>query len=324
MSEDLGRYSKVYRRVWRDEKFRSLSDRGKLLFLRFMTAPELGSIPGLVIGTDVHFARTLGWDTKAFGEAFGEAFAKGMVKADWESGLVWLPRATRYNRPESPNVVRGWRREWPEIPECELKRQAFRALKAFAEGFGKAFAEAFAEAFRDPSPNQEQEQEQEQDLYPGVHQEPTETHRTATAGDATTTEEPIETQASHDAFQLSVQKRPKKSKDNLRHVGPDTPVAGLDQVDRCRRRFAVEWRAADRYNGTAYPDSPGADRTAIGHVLGYHRRNKIEEEWQSWMLRVFQAYLEIADDRYILNACHPLALLPRNLPRIVTAMKEQG
>lgn len=108
----------------------------------------------------------------------------------------------------------------------------------------------------------------------------------------------------------------------LRHIGPGTPVEGLDEMDRCRRRFAIEWKASERYNGTPYPDQPGPDRKAMADVLAYHRRNKLEEPWQSWVLRVFRSYLEIADDRYIVSACHPLALIPRNLPRILTAMKE--
>lgn len=93
-------------------------------------------------------------------------------------------------------------------------------------------------------------------------------------------------------------------------------------MDRCRRRFAIEWKASERYNGTPYPDQPGPDRKAMADVLAYHRRNKLGEPWQSWMLRVFRSYLEIADDRYIVSACHPLSLIPRNLPRILTAMKE--
>ena len=84
-----------------------------------------------------------------------------MVKVDWEARLVWLPQAKKYNRPESPNVVRSWRDHWDNVPECALKVEAYHALKAFTEGLGEAFAKAFAEACAHPSPNQEQEQEQE-------------------------------------------------------------------------------------------------------------------------------------------------------------------
>ena len=114
----------------------------------------------------------------------------------------------------------------------------------------------------------------------------------------------------------------RKPATTLRHVDAETPIGGMDPVDRCRRRYAILWRGTERYNGTAYPDAPGADRKAVAEVLRYHRRNKIAVPWTNWMLLVMQAYLDIADDGYIVRACHPLSLLPRNLPRIVTAMKE--
>ena len=107
----------------------------------------------------------------------------------------------------------------------------------------------------------------------------------------------------------------------LKHIGPDTPKDGLDTVDACRRAFAVVWKSADRYNGTAYPDQPGPDRKAIAAVLDYHRRNKLATKWQDWMLSVFRAYLDIGDDRLVVSSCHPLRMLPANLPRVVTAIK---
>ncbi len=147
---DLGRYSKVYRRIWRDAKFRGLTDAAKLLFLRLMTDPDLGSIPGVLACTAAGLAETMGWTTEAFGEAFEQVLAKGMAKVDRRAGLVWLPNAARYNRPGSPNVVVGWRREWPEVPECQLKHEIFESLKGFTDGLGKAFRDAFREALGDP------------------------------------------------------------------------------------------------------------------------------------------------------------------------------
>ncbi len=297
----------------------------QVVALYLMTGPQ-SSMTGLYHLALPTLAHEIGSPLEGASKALRRVCGVQIAFYDEADELVWVPKMAHYQIGPSlaPNdkrvkgVLSSIRPFAGHRFYYEFVRTYGSAYHLKIQATPKALAsplEGASKALRSQDQDQEQDQEQE-DRTP---------QRAADAADAaTTTEEPIGTQASHDAFQLSVQKRPKKSKDNLRHVGPDTPVAGLDQVDRCRRRFAVEWRAADRYNGTAYPDSPGADRTAIAHVLGYHRRNKIEEEWQSWMLRVFQAYLEIADDRYILNACHPLALLPRNLPRIVTAMKEQG
>ena len=74
----MGRYRKIDPRIWNDEKFRSLSDRGKLAFFFVLTHPHMtpigamrASIPGM--------AAEIGWPEKAFREAFREALSKGML-----------------------------------------------------------------------------------------------------------------------------------------------------------------------------------------------------------------------------------------------------
>jgi hypothetical protein len=91
-----------------------------------------------------------------------------MAEADWKARVVWVPKAIRYNEPESPNVIKGWRKAWDEIPECHLKLKSLQELRDYVESnpkhkaaWLKAFREVFPEAFAKGSPNQEQEQEQE-------------------------------------------------------------------------------------------------------------------------------------------------------------------
>lgn len=169
-----GRYRKVEVKVWGDEKFRRLSPIppcGQGLWLFLITGPHTGPIPGLFRAGRAAMAEELGWELEAFDKAFGEAFRQGMVEADFKSRVVWVPKAISHNRPESPNVVRSWRSELDQIPECDLKRGAIENLRAFVYGLGEGFAKAFDESFGKPSPkalaktmpNQEQEQEQEQE-----------------------------------------------------------------------------------------------------------------------------------------------------------------
>lgn len=164
MSDDKRRYSKVHRRIWSDAKFRRLTPappNGQTLFLRLLTGPELTNIPGVFAAGEAALSEALGWPTEAFREAFTEAYREGLVKADWQARFVFVPNAIKYNSPESPNVIRSWRACWDELPECSLKLEAHRVLRAFVEGLGEGFRKAFNEALPDPSPNQEQEQEQE-------------------------------------------------------------------------------------------------------------------------------------------------------------------
>jgi hypothetical protein len=158
----MARYRKVDPRIWNDQKFNELSDHGKLAFFFLLTHPHMtalgamrASIPGM--------AAELGWDEEAFREAFQEAQRKAMVKHDKKASFVWLPKFLKYNKPESPNVVKAWGDAYDLLPECPLKIQLSQQIKDFVQGLSKGFHEALPEAFAKTSLNQEQEQEQEQD-----------------------------------------------------------------------------------------------------------------------------------------------------------------
>lgn len=166
----LGRYSKVYHRIWSSQSFRRLSPlppSGQSLWLFLLTTRLRSPIPGLIPHGLEALAGEVRWSQKAFREAFAKTSKEDMTKADWNAPLVYLPNSIIYNAPESPNVVTSWGRMFDDIPECSLKVECFQQLKAFMEGYREGFAKAFREAFPEPfaktSPKQEQEHEQEQE-----------------------------------------------------------------------------------------------------------------------------------------------------------------
>lgn len=156
----MARYRKVDTRIWNDAKFNALSERAKLVFFYELTHPNLTML-GAMRATLPGLAAELGMPTEAFAEAFREVLAKGMAKHDEKASFFWLPNFLRYNKPESPNVVKSWLEAFDLLPECPMKAELFQQLKDFMEGLTKGFQEAFAEAFAKAMPNQEPEQEQE-------------------------------------------------------------------------------------------------------------------------------------------------------------------
>lgn len=178
----MSRWRKVEVKMWLDEDVRSMSappPNGQTLWLYLLTGPRTLPIPGVVVAREAVLADDLGWSLEGFREAYAEAFAKGLVKADWKAGLVVIRKALldgagqprESNKPESPNVLKGWAKSWDEIPECPLKTELLQTLGAFAkalgvgfaEAFGKAFGKALAKASPHPLPNQEREREQERE-----------------------------------------------------------------------------------------------------------------------------------------------------------------
>lgn len=172
------RYRMLDVRIWCDEKFRSLTPlkpNGQALFIYLLTNPHTTSIPGLYRAGAGAMAEELAWSLVGFNRALKEIVDLGLVKADLKARVMFIPNAIKYNKPQSPNVVRSWSVHWDEIPECSLKNEAYCTLQSFIKGLGKAFVQAFDEviskhytknhehALLKTYMNQEQEQEQKQE-----------------------------------------------------------------------------------------------------------------------------------------------------------------
>lgn len=184
-----GRYSKISRRIWNDEKVRRLSRPppcGQSLFVRLLVGSELTIIPGVFQAWESGLAEAMGWSLKGFRKAFEEIVREDLARANWQTGFVFVPNAINHNEPPNPNVVLSWEDAWSELPECDLKAQAYDKLREWAISKGDSWLEAFDKACRKPSSKSfgnpcvkgmakqeqeqyhEQEREQEQELFPAT------------------------------------------------------------------------------------------------------------------------------------------------------------
>jgi hypothetical protein len=152
-------YRRITVRMWGDAKFRELSPlppSGQSLWMVLLTGEQTDIIPGLFRIGEAAFAEQLGWSLEAFRKAFQEVSAKGMVEADWQARLVWVPNAVKHNPPQNPKVIKHWKRPWSLLPECPTKDKAWQELKGLAEAFGKGWLEAFLEVCPEPLAYQKQ------------------------------------------------------------------------------------------------------------------------------------------------------------------------
>lgn len=157
---DEGRYSAVSRRVWVDSKFRVLSaakPNAQTLWLRLLTGPELGCVPGLFAANERGLAGALNWPDAAFRKCWKEIADQEMAFADWAAGLVWVPKSLDHNPPHSPNVVLSWKVSLKELPESKLKASAMASIGLRVASLGEPWAKAWAKASGMPCRNQEQE-----------------------------------------------------------------------------------------------------------------------------------------------------------------------
>lgn len=148
----MAKYRPVDLRLWSDKRFLSLSDRGRLLWVFYLTTPSSLPIPGVIVGGEATLAEQLGWSVEEYRMGYRELVEKGM-KVRAEGRVVWLSNALKYQRIAGPKAIKGMSKVWDDIPEGELKAKIYEALKIackswsglFAKVYGKGYGEGYAQ-----------------------------------------------------------------------------------------------------------------------------------------------------------------------------------
>lgn len=153
----MSRYRKLDVRIWGDERVRRLSipkPNGRDCWVYILTAKETLILPGAIPAGAAALAESLRWPVTGFRAAFAELEREGMAISDWDSGLVWVPKAIQYNPPENTNVTMAWGKSFVELPDCDLRKRIISDVEAFLSTHGKdpashlkAFRKGFAEGF---------------------------------------------------------------------------------------------------------------------------------------------------------------------------------
>lgn len=90
------RYRKIDPRIWNDEKFRTLSDDGKLVFLFLLTHPHMTAL-GAMRGIFPGLAAELDWSTRRFVSAAQESISREIVDLNGKASWIGIPNFLRYN-----------------------------------------------------------------------------------------------------------------------------------------------------------------------------------------------------------------------------------
>lgn len=157
------RWSAVTRSLWSDARFLELSapePNAQTLWIYLLTGPHQGPIPGLFPVGIGAIADALNWSPDEVRTALGEVEEAGMIATSQRPPLIFLPKAITHNQPANPNIIKGWKSHWDEIPECPLRDRALFTLRrsikdSLQPTFDRIFREELARAHGrpvDPSP----------------------------------------------------------------------------------------------------------------------------------------------------------------------------
>lgn len=138
----MSRYRTIQCLVWQDDKFPYAGDDIQLLWFHLKTTP-LSTPLGIFYAPVAGLAAEKRWSEERYRKRLREGSAKGFWKVDERSHVVYFPNYFRYNKPDNPNVFRGWLKCWDEIPECGLKGECYQELKKYCEEWGEAFLNVY-------------------------------------------------------------------------------------------------------------------------------------------------------------------------------------
>jgi hypothetical protein len=157
------KFRKIDPRIWRDEKFCTLSEREKVIALYAMTAQA--NRVGLFTFSPALSAEDLSIEVGTFHKAFENVLETFNWTFDKQFRVLYIPTWWKYNQPENVNVLKGNLKDLHDIPNTPLITHFCNNTK-FLERFTDTFIQTLQKRYLKPSAIQEQEQEQEQEPIP--------------------------------------------------------------------------------------------------------------------------------------------------------------
>lgn len=155
------RYQRIHSQIWADEKFRSLSESAKFLFLYILTSPHGNSI-GVYVLPKQYIACDLEWSEKQLTIPFSELLEAGLILYDEPSRLICIKNQLKHNPLENPKQVKAAERIVASLPKSHLFSNIQELLnKEFHKPLLILFQERYQIPYGIPEPPKEKEKEKE-------------------------------------------------------------------------------------------------------------------------------------------------------------------
>ena len=153
------RYQKIYSQIWQDEKFITLSQDAKFLFLYIITSPHSNSI-GLYVLPKQYICADLNWDMKRLGKPFGELLAKGLILYDETVNLICVKNHLKFNPIENENQAKAASKIVMHLPKSSIYSTI---LERLGKPFHKPLREGLQERYGEPET--ETKTEERENIY---------------------------------------------------------------------------------------------------------------------------------------------------------------
>jgi hypothetical protein len=170
MSNDVGRYRKIYPRLWRHPGFNTLSKSARELTLYLLSGPQTNRL-GLFYLSVGTAAEDLGVSVETLRKGLADVAVTFGWVFDARARVFYIPSWWRWNPPENINVIRGSLKDLNEIPPCSLV-EAFAlntdTLPDTKDKEGRTLRGTFIECLAQRLPQRPGNQYQEQEHLSGT------------------------------------------------------------------------------------------------------------------------------------------------------------
>lgn len=118
-------------KLWYDPRFTGLPSPepgAKALYFYLALGPHQPPLPGLVVKGPRRLAEELRRSWEDLRLAWAQLKDSGLMIADEEARVVYLPDQLAVDPPRNPNMLKGWLRHYKKVPDCFPKLLFYRAL----------------------------------------------------------------------------------------------------------------------------------------------------------------------------------------------------
>ena len=147
------RYQKIESKVWHDEKFKTLSDDAKFLFIYFLTSPH-SNILGVYVLPKQYIVSDLKWSLKRLLKPFAELLKTELCFYDEQSELLLITNHLKHNPIENPNQAKSAEKTLEDLPKSTI----FQHLKLLDKLFLKPLAELLGKRYGKPEESESTEE----------------------------------------------------------------------------------------------------------------------------------------------------------------------
>ena len=141
----MAEYGKVYKKIWRNEKFRCLTEDEQALFLYLITSPH-SNLLGIYLIAVEYMAADKNWKSDRTKEALDGLTETGFLKYDESRCVILIPSWFEHNTLTSPNQLKKALAELSEVPKTPLLLELKAILNAMPNGILDAIADAIPNA----------------------------------------------------------------------------------------------------------------------------------------------------------------------------------